>query len=54
MVGINTATVQKYIRDQEKQNQIEDSLSKKEYEGPSKGSWWLYHHGLNEVKASDV
>ena len=37
-VGINTATVQKYIRDQEKQNQIEDSLSKKEYEDPFKGS----------------
>ena len=26
-VGINTATVQKYIREQEKQDQIEDSLS---------------------------
>ena len=30
-VGINTATVQKYIREQEKQDQIEDSLSRKEY-----------------------
>ena len=37
-VGINTATVQKYIREQDKQDQIEDSLSKKEYEDPFKGS----------------
>ena len=37
-VGINTATVQKYIREQDKQDQIEDSLSKKEYVGPFKGS----------------
>ncbi len=28
-VGLNTATIQKYIREQEKQDQIEDSLSKK-------------------------
>lgn len=37
-VGINTATVQKYIREQEKQDQIEDSLSRKEYENPFVGS----------------
>ena len=37
-VGINTATVQKYIREQEKQDQIEDSLSRKEYKDPFKGS----------------
>lgn len=37
-VGINTATVQKYIRKQEKQDQIEDSLSRKEYVDPFKGS----------------
>ena len=37
-VGINTATVQKYIREQDKQDQIEDSLSRKEYEDPFKGS----------------
>lgn len=30
-VGLNTVTIQKYIREQEKRNQIEDSLSKKEY-----------------------
>ena len=37
-VGLNTATVQKYIREQEKQDQIEDSLSRKEYKDPFKGS----------------
>ena len=37
-VGINTATIQKYIREQEKQGQIEDSLSKKEYVDLFKGS----------------
>ena len=37
-VGLNTATVQKYIREQEKQDQIEDSLSRKEYTDPFKGS----------------
>ena len=37
-VGINTATVQKYIREQDKHDQIEDSLSKKEYIDPFKGS----------------
>ncbi len=30
-VGLNTATIQKCIQKQEKQGQIEDSLSKKEY-----------------------
>lgn len=37
-VGLNTATIQKYIREQEKQDQIEDSLSRKEYTDPFKGS----------------
>lgn len=37
-VWINTATVQKYIREQDKQDQIEDSLSRKEYENPFKGN----------------
>ena len=31
-VGINTATIQKYIREQEKQDQIADKLNTKEYE----------------------
>lgn len=53
-VGINTATVQKYIREQEKQDQIEDSLSRKEYEVPFKGSMESYHFDLNEVKASVI
>ena len=37
-VGINTSTVQKYIREQDKQDQSEDSLSRKEYSDPFKGS----------------
>lgn len=37
-VGINTATIQKYIREQDKQDQIEDSLNQKEYVDPFKGS----------------
>lgn len=36
-VGLNTATIQKYIREQEKMDQMEDSLSKKEYVDPFKG-----------------
>ena len=36
--GLNTATIQKYIREQEKQDQIEDKLNTKEYEDPFKGS----------------
>ena len=36
-VGLNTATIQKYIREQEKQDQIEDKLYSKEYENPFKG-----------------
>lgn len=37
-VGMNTATIKKYIREQEHHDQIEDSLSKKEYADPFKGS----------------
>ena len=37
-VGLNTATIQKYIREQDKMDQMEDSLSKKEYVDPFKGS----------------
>ena len=36
-VGLNTATVQKYIREQEKADQIEDKLATKEYVDPFKG-----------------
>lgn len=35
---VNTATVQKYIRKQDKQEQIEDSLSRKEHENSFKDS----------------
>ncbi len=36
-VGLNTATIQKYIREQEKNDQIMDSLRTKEYADPFKG-----------------
>ena len=36
-VGLNLATVEKYIREQEKADQIEDKLTTKEYEDPFKG-----------------
>ena len=38
MVGLNTATIQKYIREQEKEDQIMDKLKTKEYVDPFKGS----------------
>ena len=36
-VGLNTATIQKYIREQEKEDQIMDKLKTKEYIDPFKG-----------------
>lgn len=36
-VGLNTATIQKYIREQEKEEQIMDKLKTKEYVDPFKG-----------------
>lgn len=36
-VGLNEATIAKYIRDQEKQDQVEDKLTTKEYQDPFKG-----------------
>jgi len=37
-VGLNEATIKKYIREQEKQDILEDKLTTKEYEDPFKGS----------------
>ena len=37
-VGLNTATIQKYIREREKQDQREDKLNTKKYKDPFKGS----------------
>lgn len=37
-VGLNTATIQKYIREQEHDDQILDKLNTKEYVDPFKGS----------------
>ncbi len=36
-VGLNEATIKKYIREQEKEDQIEDKMTKKEYKNPFKG-----------------
>lgn len=36
-VGLNEATIRKYIRDQEKHDQAQDRLSVREYENPFKG-----------------
>ena len=36
-VGLNTKVVQEYIRNQEKEDMIQDNLSKKEYVDPFKG-----------------
>jgi len=37
-VGLNTATIEKYIREQEKEDQLTDKLSTKEYQDPFTGS----------------
>ena len=37
-VGLNEATIKKYIREQEKQDMLEDKLTTKEYNDPFKGS----------------
>lgn len=36
-VGLNEATIRKYIQEQEKEDQIEDKMTKKEYKNPFKG-----------------
>ena len=51
-VGLNTATIQKYIKEQEKEDQIMDKLKTKEYVDPFKGSKQSVPLGLNVVKAS--
>ena len=54
-VELNEATIAKYIRKQEKQDQIEDELYTKEYEDPFKGvAKESVHNGLNKVKASVI
>ena len=36
-VGLNEATIKKYIREQEKEDQLEDKMMRKEYNNPFKG-----------------
>ena len=37
-VGLNEATIKKYIREQEKQNMLEDKMTTKEYDNPFGGN----------------
>ena len=53
-VGLNTATIQKYIREQDKQDQIGGFAFKERVSRPFKGSKQSYHKGLNKVKASVI
>ena len=50
--GLNETTIRKYIREQEKQNMLEDKPTAKEYDDPFKGSRSSVHYDLNIVKAS--
>ena len=36
-VGLNEATIRKYIQDQEKEDLMEEKMTKKEYKNPFKG-----------------
>ena len=36
-VGLNEATIRKYIREQENEDMVQDKLTKKEYVNPFKG-----------------
>ena len=36
-VGLNEATIKKYIQDQEEEDQVEDRITKKEWKNPFKG-----------------
>ena len=36
-VGLNEATIRKYIREQEKEDILEDKLTKREYNNPFNG-----------------
>ena len=63
-VGLNEATIKKYIQEQEKHDIALDKLSVKEYEDPFRDNGKLYNRlfkrlvtsqeqrGLNKVKAS--
>lgn len=52
-VGLNEATIKKYIEEQDKQDIAQDKLSVKEYEDPFRGERKRQRrNGLNKVKAS--
>ena len=54
-VGLNEATIRKYIQQQEKQDIMQDKLTTREYADPFKG-WAKVTTalGLNKVKASVI
>lgn len=51
-VGMNEATIAKYVREQEKADQMIDKISEKELEDPFRGSLVIDAPGLNEEKAA--
>ena len=51
-VGLNEATIAKYVREQEKHNQMMDRITTKEAEDPFMGSKVIDAPGLNEEKAA--
>ena len=51
-VGLNEGTIAKYMREQEKQDQMMDRISTKEAEDPFRGSYVIGMPGLNKVKAA--
>jgi len=48
-VGLHEATIAKYVREQEKHDQMMDRISTKEYEDPFRGSKVIGALGLNDV-----
>ena len=51
-IGLNEATIAKYVREQENHDQMIDKISVKEMEDPVRGSQVIGAQGLNEEKAA--
>ena len=52
VVGLNETMIAKYVREQEKQDQMMDRISTKETEDPFRGGKVISVSGLNEVKGA--
>ncbi|MBN1267717.1 MAG: hypothetical protein JXA25_19660 [Anaerolineales bacterium] len=50
--GLNEATTAKYVREQEKHDQMMDRIMTKEAEDPFRGGQVIGASGLNKVKAA--